>query len=103
MSRFASSVRVSSRLVSFLVFLGLLLGLVPVLPVLADPPDVNYSYDFSGTDDDPWETGWSHFSSDPSEDMPTIDDDAGRHDGSSHGVISLRPETISDAVQRRLR
>ena len=90
----------SRRSVGWLVVMALVVSLVPALPVSADPPDVTYSYAFSGDDDDPWESGWSHFSSDPSEDMPTVEDDAGRHDGSSHGVISLRPETISDAVQQ---
>jgi hypothetical protein len=90
----------SRRSVGWLVVMALFVSLIPALPASADPPDVAYSYAFSGDDDDPWEAGWTHFSSDPSEDMPTIEYDAGRHDGSEHGVISLRPETIADAVQQ---
>ena len=46
------------RYVALLLAVGLVVTLVPVLPVAADPPDVTHSYDFSGADGDPWESGW---------------------------------------------
>lgn len=61
---------------------------------------VEYSYDFSGPDEDPWETGWTHHSSDPQADLPVVDNGYGLLDSSEHGVVSLRPETITDSVQQ---
>ncbi len=57
------------RYVSLLLAVGLVATLVPVLPVVADPPDVTYSYDFSGVDNDPWESGWSFVG----DETPTIE------------------------------
>ncbi len=60
---------------------------------------VSYSYDFLGDDEDPWEEGWAHFTSDTGE-YPFLDGDQGVLDGSDVSVVSLRPETVSDAVQQ---
>ncbi|MGF1617251.1 MAG: S8 family serine peptidase [Acidimicrobiia bacterium] len=86
------------RLTVFLLAFGLVVSLVPVLPVAADPPDVTYSYDFSGVDDDPWETGWS-FSSTGSE-GPYIANNAGVMLAEFNGDtgVALRPESLSETL-----
>lgn len=89
-----------SRPVSFLIVASLLMALLPTAPASADPPDVTYSYDFTGDNEAPWGSGWTHLSSDPSEPSPYLDDDRGVLDGSEHGAVSLRPETASDGVQK---
>lgn len=92
--------RVSSfLLLSRLVALSLLLSLVPSVPVVAVTPDLVYSYEFTGDDEAPWGPGWTHFTSDTGE-YPFLDGDQGVLDGSDVSVVSLRPETVSDAVQQ---
>lgn len=88
------------RLTALVVAATLVLSVVPSVPAVADPPDVVYSYAFTGDNEAAWGAGWTHLSSDPTEEYPVLEDNVGVLDASGHGVLSLRPETISDAVQQ---
>ena len=84
------------RYVSLLLAVGLVATLVPVLPVVADPPDVTYSYDFSGVDNDPWESGWSFVG----DETPTIESNTGVMSANSQEdvAVGLRSETLGDTT-----